>query len=100
MYTPEGYTIGAMRLDEAQVADIVTRLRRVEGQLRGVQGMVEEGRDCADVITQFSASMRALEQAGYKFFAATMERCASDPAAAAEEGYTSARLEKLFMQLT
>lgn len=89
-----------MELDESQIADIVTRLRRVEGQVRGIQGMLEDGRDCADVITQFSASMRALEHAGYKFFAATMERCARDPEGAAEQGYSAARLEKLFMQLT
>jgi DNA-binding FrmR family transcriptional regulator len=89
-----------MKLEEAQVHDILTRLRRVEGQIRGIQGMLENGRDCADVITQFSASLRALEQAGYKFYAATMAMCAIDPDRAAEEGYDPGRLEKLFMQLT
>ncbi len=89
-----------MRLDQANIGDIVTRLRRVEGQLRGLQGMLDEGRDCADVITQFSASMKALEHAGYKYFAATLEQCARDPEGAAEDGYSSDRLEKLFLQLT
>jgi DNA-binding FrmR family transcriptional regulator len=89
-----------MRLDEAHVADILTRLRRVEGQLRGIQGMLEEGRDCADVITQFSAATRALERAGYKFFAGTVEQCVADPDAAAADGYSAGRLEKLFMQLS
>ncbi|MEA3501250.1 MAG: metal-sensitive transcriptional regulator [Actinomycetota bacterium] len=89
-----------MRLEETEVHDILTRLRRVEGQIRGIQGMLVEGRDCSDVITQFSASMRALEHAGYKYFAATMAMCATDPEQAAREGYNPKRLEKLFMQLT
>jgi DNA-binding FrmR family transcriptional regulator len=67
-----------MQLEEIEVHDILTRLRRVEGQIRGIQGMLEEGRDCSDVITQFSASMRALEHAGYKYFAATVAMCATD----------------------
>ncbi len=89
-----------MRLQENDAHDIMTRLRRVEGQIRGIQGMLEDGRDCSDVITQFAASMSALEQAGYKFFAATMAMCTVDPEQAANEGYDQERLEKLFMQLT
>ena len=50
-----------MRLDEPNVRDIVTRLRRVEGQLRGLQSMLEEGRDCADVITGASEPVTAVE---------------------------------------
>ena len=97
---PVGVYARSMQLDENEVHDILTRLRRVEGQIRGIQGMLEEGRDCSDVITQFSASMRALEHAGYKYFATTMAMCAADPERAAQEGYDPKRLEKLFMQLT
>ena len=89
-----------MQLEETEVHDILTRLRRVEGQIRGIQGMLEEGRGCSDVITPFSASMTALEHAGYKYFAATMAVCAADPEQAALEGYDPKRLEKLFLQLT
>lgn len=89
-----------MKPDEAEVHDILTRLRRVEGQIRGIQGMLEDGRECSDVITQFSASMRALEQAGYRYFAMTLATCALDPESAALAGYDPERLEKLFMQLT
>ena len=97
---PVGVYDRTMQLEETEIRDILTRLRRVEGQIRGIQGMLEEGRDCSDVITQFSASMRALEHAGYKYFAATMAMCATDPERAVLEGYDPARLEKLFMQLT
>lgn len=97
---PMGVYDRTMQLEETEIRDILTRLRRVEGQIRGIQGMLEEGRDCSDVITQFSASMRALEHAGYKYFAATMAMCATDPERAVLEGYDPVRLEKLFMQLT
>ena len=89
-----------MKPDDADVQDILTRLRRVEGQIRGIHGMLEDGRECADIITQFSASMRALEQAGYRYFAMTLATCALDPESAALAGYDPERLEKLFMQLT
>ncbi len=41
---------------------LLTRLRRIEGQVRGVQGMVEEDRWCIDVITQISAIQAALDK--------------------------------------
>ncbi len=97
---PMGVYARSMQLEETEIHDILTRLRRVEGQIRGIQGMLEEGRACSDVITQFSASMRALEHAGYKYFVATMAMCATDPEQAELEGYDPVRLEKLFMQLT
>lgn len=42
-------------------ADILKRLRRAEGQLRGIQRMVEEGAPCLDVAQQFSAVRKALD---------------------------------------
>ena len=41
---------------------LLKRLRRVEGQVRGVQGMVEDDRYCIDVLTQISASQAALDK--------------------------------------
>lgn len=49
-----GYTASKQQLQ--------TRLRRIEGQVRGVQGMVEEDRWCIDVITQISAIQAALDK--------------------------------------
>ncbi len=88
-----------MEIDDVKVDQIAARLRRVEGQVRGLQGMIESGRDCADVIVQFSAAVRALEQAGFQYFAATLAQCAADPARAADQGYTAEKLEKMFLQL-
>jgi CsoR family transcriptional regulator, copper-sensing transcriptional repressor len=41
---------------------LLTRLRRIEGQIRGIQGMVEEDRYCIDVLTQISAAQAALDK--------------------------------------
>ena len=88
-----------MELDETTRNDLRTRLRRVEGQIRGIQGMLDEGRECTDVVTQFAAALRALEQAGFKYFSATLTQCALDPKRAEASGYTPEKLEKLFLQL-
>ena len=79
---------------------IVKRLRRIEGQLRGLQAMVEEGRDCNDTLTQFAAAHRALSKAGFRFFAATMEQCRLNPEDADSRGYTSERMEEMFLRLS
>lgn len=47
--------------NSAARADILKRLRRAEGQLRGIQRMVEEGAHCLDVAQQFSAVRKALD---------------------------------------
>ena len=88
-----------MQISEEKLKQITTRLRRVEGQLRGIEGMLTEGRDCAEVVTQFAAATKALEQAGFQFFAATLAECTADPNRAADEGYTAEKLEKLFLRL-
>ncbi len=79
--------------------DLIKRLRRVEGQLRGLQHMIDEGRDCNDTLTQFAAANRALSRAGFKFLSATMEQCRLHPDEADESGYTHETLEKMFLRL-
>ena len=53
-----------MELPEDVVADLRKRLRRAAGQVQGVERMLEEGRECRDVVTQLSAATKALEQPG------------------------------------
>ena len=79
---------------------ITKRLKRIEGQLRGLQHMIEDGRDCNDVLTQFAAANRALSKAGYGFFAATMEQCRLHPDDALATGYSPEAMEKLFLRLS
>lgn len=79
--------------------DIIKRLKRAEGQLRGLQAMIDDGRDCNDVLTQFAAASRALSRAGFRFFSATMEECRRNPELADERGYSPEVLEKMFLRL-
>jgi DNA-binding FrmR family transcriptional regulator len=53
-HAPRGYT--------ATKDQLLTRLRRIEGQVRGVQGMVQDDRYCIDVLTQISAVQAALDK--------------------------------------
>ena len=88
-----------MELPEDTIADLIRRLRRVEGQVRGIQQMVSEGRDCRDVVTQISAANKALEQAGFNLVAAGLTWCLEDPERSAAEGYELADVQKMFTKL-
>ena len=64
-----------MQLPDEVVDDVRKRLRRVAGQVQGVERMLEEGRECRDVVTQLSAASKALEQAGFRLVAAGLTYC-------------------------
>lgn len=49
---------------EKDLDKILNRLKRIEGQVRGLQRMVSEGQYCVDVLTQISSVRRAMEQVG------------------------------------
>lgn len=88
-----------MELPERTVDDLVKRLRRVEGQLRGIQQMLVDGRECRDVVTQISAASKALDQAGFKLVASGLTYCVSNPEDAARDGYDIDDVQKMFMKL-
>jgi len=88
-----------MQLPDDVVEQVTKRLHRVEGQLRGIERMLAEGRECRDVVTQLSAATKALEQAGFQVLAAGLTACLEHPAAAAEAGYPLESMQKLFMKL-
>jgi len=97
---PEGYA-GGMRFPEDVNDDVVKRLRRLEGQVRGVQRMVEEGQDCRDIVTQLSACKAALDRVGYRLVVAGMRHCATADASAGDTPEMDAdELERLFMKLS
>jgi DNA-binding FrmR family transcriptional regulator len=59
-------------------SDISTRLRRIEGQVRGIQKMLDEGRDCEDMLTQAMATRSALDQVGSRLMEYHLNRCLLD----------------------
>ncbi|MDP1821257.1 MAG: metal-sensitive transcriptional regulator [Acidimicrobiales bacterium] len=88
-----------MELPQGTISDVLRRLRRVEGQVRGLQQMLTEGRDCRDVVTQMSAANKALEQAGFVLVAAGLTWCLEDPERSAAEGYHVSDVQKMFTKL-
>jgi len=88
-----------MDLPEQTVNDLLKRLRRVEGQIRGIQQMLLDGRECRDVVTQISAASKALDQAGFKLVASGLTYCLNNPEQAAEQGYDIDDVQKMFMKL-
>jgi DNA-binding FrmR family transcriptional regulator len=88
-----------MELPEDTIEDLLKRLKRVEGQVRGIQQMLTDGRECRDVVTQISAAGKALEQAGFKLVASGLTYCLQHPEQATAEGYDVDEVQKLFMKL-
>lgn len=65
-------------LDETQQHAIITRLNRVEGQVRGIRRMVQEPRLCVDILQQLSAAEAALNRVSLAVFKFHVERCVPD----------------------
>jgi DNA-binding FrmR family transcriptional regulator len=88
-----------MDLPEEVIAGVRRRLHRVSGQLAGIERMLDEGRECRDVVTQISAANKALEQVGFKLVAAGLTYCLANPEEAEAAGYPIEAVEKMFMKL-
>jgi len=79
--------------------DLHKRLRRVEGQVRGIQAMLADDRECRDVVTQIAAATKALEQVGFRLLAAGLTTCLANPERAAADGYPVDEVERMFLKL-
>ncbi|MFF4403241.1 metal-sensitive transcriptional regulator [Streptomyces sp. NPDC001262] len=90
-----------MAMAAEELKTVVNRLRRAQGQIAGIIRMIEEGRDCEDVVTQLAAASRALDKAGFAIIATGLQRCLAEPGSAGDEDREQmrARLEKLFLSL-
>jgi len=92
-----------LELAGAELKAVLNRLRRAQGQIAGVIKMIEEGRDCEDVVTQLAAASRALDRAGFAIIATGLQQCLTDAENGSKNGETTeqmrARLEKLFLSL-
>jgi len=73
--------INALITDEAERTRIINRLRRLEGQIRGLQTMIESGKECDAVLTQVMAAKSALNQVGLHIIGHSMKRCLIDDTA-------------------
>jgi DNA-binding FrmR family transcriptional regulator len=71
----------------ATKGQLLARLRRIEGQIRGIEGMVEDDRYCIDVLTQISAAQAALDKVALGLLDGHARHCVvgAEPAEARDE---------------
>ncbi|MDA8262021.1 MAG: metal-sensitive transcriptional regulator [Actinomycetota bacterium] len=86
-----------IQLTDDEAKDLLRRLARVEGQVRGLAKMIEERRECDDVVTQFQATLKALERVGFRMVAAQLFACAKRDDVQSLEEFE--RLQSLFLKL-
>lgn len=68
-----------------QQKNIINRLKRSEGQIRGVQKMVEEDQECNDIVTQLSAIRSSIDRVMGIIVAENLKHCLENPDASVEE---------------
>ena len=85
-----------MELDLDEMQSVIRRLNRARGQIGGIVKMIEEGRDCKDIVTQLAAVSKALDRAGFAVIATGLREYITNP-----DGETMdvAQMEKLFLSL-
>lgn len=85
-----------MEIEPAVRTDVLLRLKRARGQLDGIVSMIEDGRSCAEVVTQLAAVSKALDRVGFKVVASGLQQCMER---GDEAPMTREELEKLFLSL-
>jgi DNA-binding FrmR family transcriptional regulator len=75
----------AVGVDPGRKERNLNRLRRIEGQVRGLQRMVEEDRYCADILAQLSSVQEALRGVGRELMRNHLEHCATDAIRSGDE---------------
>jgi len=75
---------------------VLNRIKRARGQIDGVVRMIEEGRECSEIVLQLAAATKALERVGFLMIASELSECLADGRGSSK---TQAELEKLFLSL-
>ena len=85
-----------MELNADEMQAVTKRLKRAQGQIGGIVKMIEEGRDCQDIVTQVAAVSKALDRAGFAIISLGLRQCIVDPNA---DAMSVESMEKLFLSL-
>ena len=86
-----------VELNPDEMGAVINRLRRAQGQIGGILRMIDEGRDCQDIVTQLAAVNHALDRAGFAIIATGLKQCLTD--SGDRESVDVKTLEKLFLSL-
>lgn len=89
--------MSAVHLQPDDLDPVIKRLRRAQGQLAGVLNMIDQDRDCGDIVTQLAAVSKAIDRAGFTMIAAGLQQCIRSEE---DESDAQERLEKMFMSLS
>ncbi len=85
-----------MQLDPEPMEAVVKRLKRAQGQIGGIIRMIEEGRDCQEIVGQIAAVSKAVDRAGFATISVGLKQCVQG----GESGEPDiAQMEKLFLSL-
>ena len=84
-----------MVINEETKRKALTRLNRIEGQVQGVQRMVEEEKYCVDILTQISAIQGALEQVRKILLGRHIESCVTEAVASGRQGDRQKKIDEL-----
>lgn len=85
-----------LSLDAEGRERLIHRLRRIEGQVRGLQRMVDEGRYCADILAQVAAAQASLRGAAEQLLQSHLRHCVTDAIRSGD----SASAESMYDELT
>ena len=86
-----------VELNPDEMVAVINRLRRAQGQIGGILRMIEEGRECKDIVTQLAAVNHALDRAGFAIIATGLKQCLTE--SNGQESVDIKTLEKLFLSL-
>ena len=86
-----------VELNPDEMGAVINRLRRAQGQIGGILRMIEEGRECQDIVTQLAAVNHALDRAGFAIISTGLKQCLTE--SGGQESVDIKTLEKLFLSL-
>ena len=86
-----------VELNPDEMGAVINRLRRAQGQIGGILRMIDEGRECQDIVTQLAAVNHALDRAGFSIIATGLKQCLTE--SGDKESVDVKTLEKLFLSL-
>ena len=85
-----------VELDSTEMQSVIRRLNRARGQLGGIVKMIEDERDCREIVTQLAAVSKAVDRAGFAVIATGLKECLTNPDG---EEMDVHEMEKLFLSL-
>lgn len=92
--------VSTLTSQDTDSRDIIVRLRRIEGQARGLQRMIEEKRECDDVVTQLAALKAAVNKVCMLFIGKHIETCLACETKDEQSRLALAKATKMFMRIS